>query len=89
MVETPSVGLAMPRVAPDGTLRTVAFINARIDVQKQLTLRLRGVPPGTVAAIWHEMRCKPVRLELKRDGRDALVTVPSVGAWNGGWLGFE
>jgi hypothetical protein len=89
VVETPSVGLAMPRMAPDGTLRTVAFINARIDVQKQLTLRLRGVPSGTAAAIWHEMRCKPVRLELKRDGRDALVTVPSVGAWNGGWLGFE
>ena len=49
VVEEPSVGLVVPRVAPDGALRTVMLLNARIDTQRPLTLRLRsGDSPDTL-----------------------------------------
>ena len=86
VVETPTVGLVIPRVAADGTLRSVALLNARIDVQKPARLRLRGVPQGTTSAVWHALRGKPVSVSLERDGADAMATIPALSAWNCGWL---
>jgi hypothetical protein len=86
VVETPTVGLVIPRVAADGTLRSVALLNARIDVQKPARLRLRGVPHGTTSAVWHALRGKSVSLSLERDGADAMATIPALSAWNCGWL---
>ena len=37
-------------------------------------------------AVWNEMRRVPVKLELEHTGDEASVTIPSVGAWNGGYL---
>ena len=87
VVETPSIGLVIPRVAEDGTLRSVALLNARIDMQKPVRLRLRGVPPDVRSATWWALRDKPVALAVERlsDG-DAAVTVPELSAWNCGWL---
>ena len=86
VVETPTVGLVVPRVAVDGTLRSVALVNARIDVQKPARLRLRGVPPGAKAA-WWALRGERTALTVERiPGGDAYVTVPSLSAWNCGWL---
>ena len=36
--------------------------------------------------VWREMNRAPVTLPLVRDGDVARVTVPSVSAWNAGWL---
>lgn len=88
LVETPTVGLVIPRVAADGTLRSVAFLNARIDGQKPARLRLRGVPSGA-RATWRALRGSPVPLALERDGDDTMVTIPSLSAWNCGWLAIE
>jgi hypothetical protein len=60
VVETPSVGLVIPWVAQDGTLRSVAFVNTRIDVQKPLRIRLRGVPPHVKSATWRAFHEKPI-----------------------------
>ena len=86
VVETPTVGLAIPRVAADGTLRSVALINARIDIQKPVRIRLRGVPPKATSAIWRAFRESPATLPLERDGADAIVAIPALSAWNCGWL---
>ena len=86
VVETPTVGLVVPRIASDGTLRSVAFVNARIDVQKPVRIRLRGVFRKATSAVWHALRESPRRLQLERDGTDALVTIPALSAWNCGWL---
>jgi len=86
VVDTPTVGLVVPRVSPEGTLRSVALVNARIDSQKPVALRLRGVPPGAKAT-WWALRTTPVALPVVRlsDG-EASVTVPALSAWNCGWL---
>ena len=87
LVETPSVGLVLPRVAADGVLRSVALVNARIDTQKPLRLRLRGVPPDVKSATWRAFHGKPAALTVERlDGGDAAVTIPAIAAWNCGWL---
>ena len=85
VVEAPSVGFVVPRVAPDGALRTVLLLNARIEAQKPLPLRLRS--PGTATtAVWRAFGEKPVTLPLRRDGADALVTLPALPPWSAGWL---
>jgi len=90
VVETPSVGLFLPRVAADGSLRSVAVVNARIDVQKPVRLRLRNVPASVKTAIWWAFHGKPVSLPVERlvDG-DAAVVIPAISAWNCGWLAIE
>ena len=89
VVEDPSVGLVVPRVAPDGALRTVMLLNARIEAQKPLTLRLRNLAVPDEAqnqAIWRAIGKPPATLPLRRDGADALVEIPALGAWSAGWL---
>ena len=89
VVESPTVGLVMPRVTADGALRSVAFVNARIDVQKPVRVRLRGVMKGTESAVWRAFRETPVSLSLERDGADAVVTIPALSAWDCGWLQID
>ena len=85
LIETPSLGYVVPRVTADGALRTVAFLNTRIDSQGPLKVRLRRVPAGA-AAVWHEMRGRTIGVGLARDGADAIAEVPVLSAWNCGWL---
>ena len=87
VVETPSVGLFLPRVAADGSLSSVAVVNARIDVQKPVRLRLRNVPAGVKTATWWAFHGKRVSFSVERlaDG-DAAVVIPAISAWNCGWL---
>ena len=86
LVETPTVGLVVPRVTADGALRSVALVNARIDTQKPVTLRLRGVPSGVETATWWAFHADPVVLPLTRAGGEVTIRIPSLTAWNGGWL---
>ena len=72
-------------IAAEDTRRTVALLNTRIDAQGPLTLRLRGVPAGATA-VWREMRRAPVPLVLSREGALSRVTIPEIGAWNGGYV---
>lgn len=88
VVEDPSVALVIPRVKADGTLRTVMMMNCRIDTQKPVRLRLRGVPHDAAFAEWRAFHNAPTRLPLVRQGSDALVTLPAIAAWNAGYLIF-
>ena len=85
-VETPSIGIVVPHVAPDGSLRSVAILNARIDRQEPLRLRLRKVSADAATAVWREMRGGRKDVAVSRDGNDAIVEIPSLSAWNWGWL---
>ena len=85
-VVSPFVGLMLPRVSKkDGTLRTVALLNNRIDAQEQVELVLRGVPNGAMA-VWRELRRSPVEVPLVREGSSVRATIPCIAAWNAGYL---
>ena len=88
-VTSPFVGLMLPRVSKeDGTLRTVAILNNRIDAQELVELVLRGVPNGA-KAVWRELRRQPVEVPLVREGSSVRATIPCIGAWNAGYLEIE
>ncbi len=86
LVRDPSVALVVPRVTKDGRLKSVMILNARIDVQRPVTLALRGVPADVTRATWRAFRNRPVALPLRREGGETLVTLPEIAAWNAGWL---
>lgn len=89
LVTSPFVGLVLPRVSKkDGSLRTVALLNVRIDAQGPVQLVLRGVPDGT-KAVWRELRRAPVDVTLEREESSVRVTIPDIGAWNAGYLEVE
>lgn len=87
-LESPFVGLCVPHLTERGALRTVALLNTRIDVQGPVTLRLRQVPP-TAKAVWRELRRLPVDLSMTREGDVVRVTIPEIGAWNGGFVDVQ
>ncbi len=86
VVKSPFRGLMQVHVDKDGRLRSVALLNLRISEQGPVRILLRGVPPTWKGVVWHEMRREPVKLALERSGGETYATIPSVGAWNGGYL---
>ncbi|MBQ8126152.1 MAG: hypothetical protein IJ173_09810 [Kiritimatiellae bacterium] len=86
VVKSPFRGLMQVHVDKAGRLRSVALLNLRISEQGPVRILLRGVPPTWKGVVWHEMRREPVKLALERTGGETYATIPSVGAWNGGYL---
>ena len=80
---------ALPRVRDDWTLATVAIVNASIDRQDPVAVRLRGVPADAKAAVWREPEAGDVEIALVRDGTDVRVRLPRIGAWACGYLSFR
>ena len=80
---SPFLGLVLPRVASDGSLRTIGLIGTRLDPQFDVLLRIDTVADEVV---WQELGEAPKKLAVVTvDGR-RQVTVPSIGAWNMGYL---
>lgn len=86
VVKSPFMGLMQTHIDKDGALRCVALMNLRIAEQGPVRILLRNVPPTWKGVVWHEMRREPVKLALERSGGETYATIPSVGAWNGGYL---
>lgn len=85
-VETVSQAVVVPRVTIAGDLRSVTVLNASIDVQQPITLRLRGCPEGLESAEWVTAKESPVTVSLRWEGKDAWVILPAIGPWQIGWL---
>ena len=78
----------MPRVTASGELRTLTVVNTTIDANDPVRFRLRGVPATCTQAVWRALDAQLVAVPVRRDGADAVVTVPSLAAWSAGWLKF-
>ena len=89
VLETPTRSFVQPRVRKDGTLASVVFVNASIGLTRPVRMRLRGVPASATKAVWSALDAEDVLLEIVRDGNDAVVTLPSVPAWTGGYVFFK
>jgi len=79
---------AMPHCLPDGTLKTVAILNASNDRQDPLSVTVRGVPSSVTEAIWRMPEGPIVRLPLVRTNEVTTLILPRVGAWECGYLAF-
>ena len=89
LFEEAVMAFAMPRVKEDGTLVSVALVNASIDRQDPVAVRLRGVPTNVQVAVWHQPEAEPVEIGLVRCGGDVRVRLPRIGAWECGYLIFK
>ncbi len=89
-VEQPAQGVVVPRVTPDGTLRSVAYLNCTISSQEYVRLRLRGCPRGEhTHAVWKIAGQPDVRLRTEWHSGEMLVTLPAVPGWHIGWIALE
>ena len=88
LLETPTRSFVQPRVRKDGTLASVVFVHAGIGSTPPMRMRLRGVPAGAKKAVWSMLDAEDVELEIEREGADAVVTLPPVPAWTGGYVIF-
>ncbi|MBO7721240.1 MAG: hypothetical protein J6T01_02430 [Kiritimatiellae bacterium] len=79
----PVMAWVMPRVAPDGALKTVAVVNASIDRQEPVAVKLRGA--GGARIFW---RTPEGSRELRVAGCASAVEVelPRIGAWQCGFI---
>ena len=84
-VLSPFVGFVLPRVTEKGGLRTVGLIGARLDVQRDIVLR---VDTENATVSWVELDAPVRTLKVETVGAHRQVTVPSLGAWNCGFLVF-
>ena len=89
LFEEAVMAFALPRVRDDGTLVTLALVNASIDRQEPVTVRLRGVPEDAKTAVWHRPETKSDELAVERRGGDVRVRLPRIGAWECGYLDFK
>ena len=89
VLETPTRSFVQPRVHKDGTLASVVFVNASIGRTPPVRLRLRGVPSDAKKAVWSMFDADDVELGIVREGADAVVTLPPVSAWTGGYVFFN
>ena len=86
VVKSPFMGLMQVHVDENDNLRSVALVNLRISDQGPVRLLLRKLPPSCKSMVWNEMCREPLSLELENVGGETFVTIPAVGAWNGGYL---
>ena len=86
VAETPTRSFLQPRVRKDGSLCSVVLVNTTIGETSPVRLRLRGIAADVKEAVWAAFDSKDVLLPVVREGGEAVVTIPSVSAWNGGYL---
>lgn len=86
---SPYIGLIVPRITENGTLRTIAMQNVRIDAQGPVKLRLQNLPEGIKQVEWFEMKKKPVKLPVISEGGNKYVTIPEIAAWNCGFIDIK
>ena len=81
---SPFVGLVLPRVDDDGALRTIGLVGARLDPQADIVLSLDAAK--SVRARWCELGEDARELGVDSDGDRQRIVIPSLGAWNVGYL---
>ena len=84
----PLQGWLMPRVAPDGILRVVTYVNTTFDRSWPTKLRLRGVDESVCDAQWFGLDGGKTKCPVSRQGGKTFVVLPEVDPWNGGYLAF-
>ena len=89
LFDEPVRAFVVPRVKEDGTLATLALVNASIDRQDPVVVRLRGVPADAKTAVWIQPEAAPVEIGVERCDGAVRVRLPRIGAWECGYLEFR
>ena len=77
--------MVIPRVYPDGQLRSVTLLNCTISECEDIRLKLRGCRPGK-KCVWRNANEKDKTLKQVRNGEDVIVTIPRLESWDAGYI---
>lgn len=91
VLESFAQAAVVPRTAPDGTLRSVALLNCSISDQ-DYTLRLRTGDPDRSPLpefVWKKQGESDVTLKPVRNGKDVILTIPTLEGWSFGWIAVK
>lgn len=83
---SPFIGVVLPRVAANGTIRTLGLIGTRLDPQEDVVLQFKA---EVKRAAWHELGSDWRELAVEKGGGGFRVTVPSIGAWSIGFVTLD
>ena len=87
LCDSPFIGMVIPRVDPEGALRSLGLINCRIDAQECIRFLLPSLQDGITTVSWRELRSKPVKLRVHQNEKGIpYVEIPRISAWNAGFL---
>lgn len=89
IIENMAQATLMPRINPDGSLRSVAIMNCSISEQESYTVRLRGVKQSSPRFVWKHNGHRDKKLKATREGDDWMVTTPALEGWNFAWIAVE
>lgn len=88
VLDTPARAFVQPCVRKDGSLASVTVVNASIGNSAPIKMRLRGISPDVASVVWSQLDSPDEELMISREGGDAVVTIPSMQGWTGGYLLF-
>ena len=86
VLKSPFVGYVLPRVTEAGELKNIGLVGTRLDPQYGIRIR---VATNARRSVWHELGHDDVEVEVQREGDAAYVVIPSIDAWNCGYLVFQ
>ena len=78
--------ILIPRVTPEGKLRSVSIVNNNIDFSKPFDLLMRNGPENVSSAEWHVPSERPVEIALRRENNFTVAQIPAMTPWDIGWL---
>ena len=76
----------VPRIDPNGVLKSVTAVNPTIAPQSRISLLLRNVPETLERAEWIIPGSAPVLLPLLREKSFVRTELPELAAWDIGFL---
>lgn len=83
----PCIASVWCRMRKDGAFASMVMLNARIDRQEPVRVKLRNFP--STKAVWWPLWGEPSELEVRHAagwGKACEVTLPEIGAWSAGVL---
>lgn len=89
VIMSPFAGLMQLHETKEGKFAALALLNMSITTQGPIEVKLRHLPPGKGKFVWHELKRGAKTITAERRDDETTVTIPSLGAWNGGYLTVE
>lgn len=89
LIESFAQAVLVPRVDANGRVRSVGVLNCTISPMENVVVRIRPGDGEHHTFVWKVNGKRDLRLTPRSDGDDLLVTIPTLPAWQFGWIAVK